>query len=128
MGAPFSLLTLWFLCYWFHCGIVGEAVTYALMCSRGSLSLSMTMRDVSLKFSGTCASQISLGRGWGDLGSPRPQVDCRRVAVVGDAKLVDKQTKKRRRILVPKWWKWGRRSFLFRMLNSHRRVKSKRLC
>ncbi|CAL5198538.1 unnamed protein product [Lathyrus oleraceus] len=43
-------------------------------------------------------------------------------------KVVDKQTKKRRRILVPKWWKWGRRSFLFRMLNSHRRVKSKRLC
>lgn len=36
-----------------------------------------------------------------------------------------KQTKKRRRILAPMWWRWSRRSFLFHMLNGHLRVKSK---
>ncbi|WJX95700.1 Histone deacetylase 15, variant 2 [Trifolium repens] len=38
-----------------------------------------------------------------------------------------KPTKKRRRILPPMWWRWGRRSFLFHMLNGHLRVKPKRL-
>lgn len=39
-----------------------------------------------------------------------------------------KQTKKRRRILAPMWWRWGRKSFLFHLLNGHLRVKSKRFC
>lgn len=38
-----------------------------------------------------------------------------------------KPTKKRRRIVPPMWWRWGRRSFLFHMLNGHLRVKPKRL-
>ncbi|CAJ2634891.1 unnamed protein product [Trifolium pratense] len=36
-----------------------------------------------------------------------------------------KPTKKRRRVIPPMWWRWGRRSFLFHMLNGHLRVKSK---
>ncbi|XP_027329576.1 histone deacetylase 15 isoform X1 [Abrus precatorius] len=36
-----------------------------------------------------------------------------------------KQIKKRRRLLVPMWWRWGRKSFLFHFLNDHLSVKSK---
>lgn len=38
---------------------------------------------------------------------------------------VGKQTKKRRRVVAPMWWRWGRKCFLFHFLNGHLRVKSK---
>ncbi|KAL3748740.1 hypothetical protein ACJRO7_009906 [Eucalyptus globulus] len=37
-----------------------------------------------------------------------------------------KQIRKRRRVLAPIWWKWGRKSMLYHLLNGHLHVKTKR--
>ncbi|KAF7806328.1 histone deacetylase 15 isoform X1 [Senna tora] len=36
-----------------------------------------------------------------------------------------KRSKRRRRLLLPIWWKWGRKSFMYHSLNSRLRLKSK---
>ncbi|XP_028753868.1 histone deacetylase 15 isoform X3 [Neltuma alba] len=36
-----------------------------------------------------------------------------------------KQRKKKRRVQLPIWWKWGRKSFIYYVLNGHLRLKSK---